>query len=100
MDLLFKRYASPFPFMDGMILTGRFNEFVRELVHAHNIENEEKIEWEVYLHKVQGMTFSEFHEQIEQDKELQNMTEETKVSNVQTAMNILNNFNPKEGGET
>ena len=86
--------------MDGMILTGRFNEFVREFVHTLNLENEENIEWEIYLHKVQGMTFREFHEQIEQDKELQTMTEEEKISNVQTAMNILNNFNPKEGGET
>lgn len=86
--------------MDGMILTGRFNEFVREFVHACNIEKEDEIEWDIYLHKVQGMTFNEFHAEIEQDKELQNMTEDKKESNVQTAMNILNNFNPKEGGET
>ena len=39
MDLLFKRYANPFLLLDNLIATGRFLEFIFELI---DIQNEEK----------------------------------------------------------
>ena len=48
MDLLFQRYASPFLFVDGMIQTGRFAEFVIEFIKTTNQEKEiEKLEEQI-----------------------------------------------------
>ena len=99
MDLLSQRYADPYFFMDGMLQTGRFNEFVVNLVKTVNREKEEKVEWDVYLHKVQGMSFSEYKETIENNKALRNMDKSTIEATVQHSNNILDNFNPDEGGE-
>lgn len=100
MDLLFKRYASPFLFMDGMIQTGRFDEFVFDFVNAENKEKEEKTEWEFYLHKVFEGSFSEFKEEIETNKKNRTMSTRTIETTVQHSMNILGSFNPETGGES
>lgn len=99
MDLLFKRYASPFLFIDGMIQTGRFTEFVVEFVRTNNEEKEEEINWSLYLHKYYG-NYSDFMAEVETSKQLQETSPQSIESNVNTAMDILNNFNPKERGET
>ena len=98
MDLLFKRYASPYSFIDGYLQTGRFDEFVVSLVETINKENEEAKFWEFYLHKVSSdVSFGEFVEEIENDKQNQNMTDEEKAKTIKMAMNILNNFDPERG---
>ena len=99
MDLLFKRYASPFLFMDGMIQTGRFDEFVDEFIKTINAENEETTNWDFYLHKVQEGSFKDFVDELENNKNNQNMSEETIESTVQKSLQILNNFIPEERGE-
>lgn len=101
MDLLFKRYASPFLFIDGMIQTGRFSEFVVEFVETINREKENEYNWEFFLHKVWEGTFEEFREEIENSKQNRGMTDRTIETTVQHSMNILNNFNPaeSEGGD-
>ena len=99
MDLLFKRYASPFSFIDGYMQSGRFDEFVVELVNTVNEEKEESTRWEFYLHKVNSeVTYQDFVEELENDKQNQNMTDEEKAETVKMAMNILNNFSPERGG--
>jgi hypothetical protein len=98
MDLLFKRYANPFSFIDGFLQTGRFDEFVVELARTVNEEKEEETTWEFYLHKVNSeVSYKEFVEELENDKQNQNMSEEEKAETVKMAMNILNNFNPERG---
>ena len=100
MDLLFKRYASPFSFIDGYMQTGRFDEFVVELARTVNEEKEEETTWEFYLHKVSSeVSYKDFVEELENDKQNQNMSDEEKAETVKMAMNILNNFNPDERGE-
>lgn len=100
MDLLYQRYASPFSFMDGMIQTGRFSEFVDEFIKTHNKEKEDKLDWEFFLHKVYDMTFKDFKEQIKVNSETQNMTAKTIETTINDSLNILGNFTPtKEGGE-
>lgn len=96
MDLLFTRYASPFSFIEGWMQTGRFSEFVDDLVHTRNEENKEKANWEFYLHKVQNpeMSYQDFVNEIEENERLQNMTDDDKASALQTAFDILGNFNP------
>lgn len=99
MDLLFKRYASPFSFVDGMIQTGRFYEFVIDFIKTTNQEMEEKYDWDFFLHKVFDKSYQEFKEEIKTNKENQEMSEQDIETTVQYSMNILNNFNPEKGGE-
>ena len=99
MDLLYQRYADPFSFMNGMIDTGRFSEFVDEFLKTYNKEKEDKLDWEYFLHKVYDMTFKDFKDQIKVNSETQQMSVRTIETTVNDSLNILNNFTPKEGGE-
>ena len=99
MDLLFKRYASPFSFVDGMIQTGRFFDFVIGFIKTVNQEEEDKLDWEYFLHKVFDKSYQEFKEEIKINKQNQNMSGQDIETTVQDSMNILNNFIPKQGGE-
>ena len=99
MDLLHKRYASPFSFMDGMIQTGRLCSFVENVISAENKEKEEKTQWEFFLHKVFEGTFADFKEDLRLQKELQNMSEDKIETTINHSMNILKTFNPDKGGE-
>ena len=99
MDLLFKRYASPFSFMDGMIQSGRFCEFVVDFANTITKETEEKQNWEFFLHKVWDGSYQDFIADVENNKKNLTMTKRTIETTVQHSMNILNNFNPEEGGE-
>lgn len=98
MDLLFKRYASPFLFIEQMMQTDRFSEFVSEFVHTLNEENEDQMDWEFYLHKIQEGSFKDFKDELENNEKNQNLTKETIEETVQDSLNILNNFSPEKKG--
>lgn len=100
MDLLFNRYANPFPFVDGMIQTGRFSEFVRSFIEKENSEREEQTAWEFWLHKVWEGSFADFKDEMDNDKKNRQMSEKTMETTIKDSMNILKNFNPTKGGET
>lgn len=99
MDQVSKRYSDPCFFMNGMIQTGRFFEFVIDFTKTINREMEEKYDWEYFLHKVFDMSYQEFKEEIKINKENQQMSEHDIETAVSHSMNILKNFNPEEGGE-
>ena len=99
MDLLFKRYASPFLFLDGYISTCRFCEFIGEFAKTVVAEKEEAVNWDFYLHKVQEGTFKDFVDELKTNKENAEMSKADMEATVQESMNILKNFNPTEGGE-
>ena len=95
MDLLFKRYASPFPFVDGMIQTGRFSEFVTKFMQAKH----ESDRWELYLHKVWDKSYEDFEAEskvVQKNLALSGSEVETTIKH---SMNILDSFNPEQGGE-
>jgi len=96
MDLLFKRYASPFPFLDGMLNTGRFFDFICEFWKIHIEETDDKKTWEFYLHRVENKSFNDFVEGLKIDKENQEMTPETMEATVKNSLEILGSFNPEE----
>lgn len=97
MDLLFKRYASPFLFIEGMLQTGRFSEFVSEFIHTINVENEDETSWEFFLHKVQEGSFASFKDELETNRLNQNISKTEIDNTVQHSIDILNNFNPERG---
>ena len=97
MDLLHTRYASPFPFVDMYISSGRFDEFTNSLIKTVNEEREAKAEWEFFLHKVFDQSFDDFKEEIRITNENKNMSEHDMETIIKQSMNILNNFNPERG---
>lgn len=99
MDLLFKRYANPFPFMDGMIRTGRFREFVVDFLKTVGKEREDQLDWEFFLHKVWEGSFKDFKEDIETNKRNSAMSEQTMETTIKESMKILKKFNPAKGGD-
>lgn len=95
MDLLFKRYASPFLLLDEMILADKLSEFVSHIVDETNHEQE----WEFFLHKVFDKSFREFKESlrtIERPREMSKLDIETTIKD---SLDITQNFVPDEGGE-
>ena len=98
MDLLFKRYASPFLFIDGMIQTGRFTEFVENFVDTNNKEKQEKALWEYYLFREWERSFNDFKESVENDRKNAAQSVYDIETTVQNSMNILQNFNPEQKG--
>lgn len=92
MDCLFSKYGSPFPFINGMIRTNRFSEFVDEFAILEN----EKKSWEFYLHKIFDTSFEEFKQSIPAQKD--EISEEHLETVVKDSKSILNNFIPEERG--
>lgn len=99
MDALFKRYAQPYPFIDGMIRTGRFREFVVEFLKTISKEREDQLDWEFFLHKVWEGSFRDFKDDIETNKRNAAMSERTMEATIKQSMDILKNFNPVKGGD-
>ena len=95
MDLLFKRYASPFLFIDGMLQTGRFAEFVDNLMKKENEEREERALWEFFISKDIDGTFDEFKKSLKTDRENATLSANDIETTVQNSLNILQNFNPE-----
>ena len=99
MDLLYQRYASPFSYIDGMIQTGRFREFVQFFWNTVHKEKDEETSWQYYLHRVFEGSFADFKAELKNNNEHQNMSERTMETTINHSLNILNNFNPETGGE-
>ena len=99
MDLLFTRYADPIPFVDGMIQTGRFHEFVVNFLKTVNKEKEDQLDWEFFLHKVWEGSFRDFKEDIDTNKRNQAMSDQAMETTIKESMRILKNFNPNKGGD-
>lgn len=91
MDCLFERYGNPFLFIDTLIMSGRFTDFVLEFLEIQN----EKMMWEFFLHKVYDKSFDEFKESITANKPVSKEQLETTVKD---SKSILNSFVPN-GGE-
>ena len=92
-------YASPFSFIEEMIRSGRFDEFVVKFVETTNKEEEERFQWEFFLHRVFDQSYQDYVEEIKNNKKNLSMTKRTIETTVQDSLNILNNFSPEEGGE-
>jgi hypothetical protein len=89
MDLLFKRYASPYVLCDQMIFAENFLSFVQNL---EEVTNEEKL-WDFYLHKVLGeQSFEEFKGSLSGKQKNQ-----TKMSDSEIETTITNSFDIVNG---
>lgn len=92
MDLLFKRYASPFLLLDEMILNGTLFEFVLHMMK----QSYEESEWEYFLHKVYDKSFKDFKESLTIDNKTMEMSKSDIETTVKDSMNMVMNFVPDE----
>ena len=96
MDMLYQRYSCPFSFVEEMIKSGRFQEFVVEFANTITKEKEEKQNWEFFLHKVWEGSYQDFISDVENNKKNLTMTKRTIETTINHSLNILNNFKPNE----
>lgn len=94
MDLVFKRYSSPFLLLDNLIENGRFLEFIIDLLDMYE---EEQI-YELWLHKCFDKSYEEFKKGLKKQEtdveEVQSMDDERIGSIINDSFEILNNFKP------
>lgn len=94
MDLVFKRYSSPFLLLDSLIENSKFLEFIVELLNDYQ---EEQL-YEFWLHKVHDKSYEEFKKGVESEKEKNEAPEELNDERVteiiQESYAIINNFKP------
>ena len=88
MDLLFKRYASPFVLLDSLILTNSLNSFIDDFIDFVKEDNE----WEFFLHKIYDQTWDEFSDSIKQSDDNEPID---LGATLIKSKNILNNFTPE-----
>lgn len=89
MDLLFKRYASPYLLVDQMLETGDFFDFVIEVFQS----NEDDRLWDFFLHKVEGKTFDEYKAEIFGNSNL-GMTKNDIETTVSDSYSLIKDFEP------
>ena len=89
MDLLFKRYASPYLLVDEMILAGQFSDFVTQLTEYDADQNL----WEFFLHKVDGQSFNDWKASLDAEQSNQ-MSDDQIETTINDSYFILNNFEP------
>ena len=86
MDLLFRRYASPFILLDNLIATNSLTLFIIDML---DIVNEEKL-LEYFMHKVFDKSWNDFIDEVK--------PKETKKIDVGATLikskNMLKNFTP------
>ena len=99
MDWLFTRYASPFSFIDGMIRTNRFCEFVSSFFQTVQEEKEEETTWQFFLHKVMDESYAEFKERLKVNSSHKTMSKRTIETTVNESLKILAKLTHPKGGE-
>ncbi len=88
MDLLFSRYASPYLLADAVITYGRFQHFIIGMFD----KEDDRVQWEYYLHRVYGKSFAEYREDIKELGRSYAMTNGQVAAQLKEAGNILHGF--------
>lgn len=90
MDLLFKRYASPYFLIDEMLAAGKLQEFITHLLS----EEQEELRWEYWLHKVHDLSYDEYKAKCKEINKSYTMTTKQVDATIDKSKNILKNFQP------
>lgn len=93
--MLFKQYANPFDFLDGISQMGMFEQGILKVIED---EQEQKL-WELYLHSYPEKSFKEWKDSLKSSNPKNAMTESEVATQVQKSKNLLKSFNPTKGGK-
>ena len=93
LDSLFKEYGNPTILLDGVISSGQFSDWV----DAHAENKEERVMWEMYLHKLgqwDERSFTEFKADTMKGtrRKVQKPSNEQLSATVTKSYAILNDF--------
>lgn len=90
MDLLFRRYASPFLLVDQMLLTGQFSTFVAEIF---DYDTDDRL-WSIFLHKVDSqISFNDWKASVGLGRGINmEMTKNEIETTINDSFDILNGF--------
>lgn len=83
--------------LDQMVMTGRLEEYVNELIHLHNEEKEDQSLWEIWLHRIFDKNFAEFKNSLSGNNVTAAPTPEEMKSIAMDSRSILAGFVPDEG---
>lgn len=89
MDLLFKRYASPFSLLDNAIECDRLEDLVDGILEY---SEEEKL-WDIYCHTIYTNKKS-FYDFIKPTKKQEPITKDDLGAMIKDSKDILKNFKP------
>lgn len=92
MDLLFKRYASPYLLVDQMLSAGQFSDFIFEVNNMERKEQDEETLWQFFLHKVNDKSFVDFKKDLENQSN--EMTDDDIETTITESFKMLNKFEP------
>lgn len=96
MDLLFKRYASPFSIMEQMLDAGRFEKYIDELIGIRNEEKEEDTLWDMYIHhRFLDMSFNQYKAELGINEIQKKPVKADFETTIKESISILNNFVPE-----
>lgn len=91
--------GNPIPLLDGLIASGQFSAWV----DTHTENQNDKIMWEMYLHKLGAFderSFAEYKSDIlrgQPNQEIERPSDEQLCATVQTSFEMLNNFEIERG---
>lgn len=81
--------------LDKMILTRRFTEFVHELLKIRNEEMIDQARWDVWLHKIFDMEFSDYLSKLNDGAQTEEIPQdEVLEATVRDSMGIITGFCP------
>ena len=82
--------------LDKMILTGRLTEFVQEILKIRNEELIDQARWDVWLHKIFDMEFSDYLNKLNNEAPTAEEVPDDAVleATVKNAWGIINDFCP------
>lgn len=95
MDLLAKRYASPFLVLDEFIRLQQLHEFSMELLQSIGEEKIQEARWEFYLHRVWDMSFEEYVAKCEKPASGNDMSDNEINDVVNASKTILEGYMPE-----
>lgn len=91
MDLLFKRYASPFCYLDVLLENGALYDGVLNIWDEYNNDKT----WEMFLSYKPEKSFEDWKKEIKNKTQAQKPLSKAQVgATVEKSQNILKNFNP------
>ncbi len=90
---MFSRYGNAETLLDGYINYGRLRYFINDFI---DICNEEQV-WDIWKHKVQDKSYSEFREEI-LTPDNQAVSAAKISETINQSLDILAKFNPYETG--
>lgn len=81
--------------LDKMILSRRLTEFVCEILKIREEEQIDKARWEVWLHKIYDMEFSEYLSKLDNGEQTEEVPrDEILEATVKESWGIINDFCP------